>query len=475
MKKEKEKIDMKLYNTLTKKVEEFIPNEEGKIKMYTCGPTVYHYQHIGNMRTYIVEDVFEKTFKYLGYDVKRCMNITDVGHLKSDADTGEDKMVIAMEREHKTSSEIAEFYTNEFKKDCDILKIKWPEIVVPATSEIDMYIKIIEKLLKEGYAYESNGNIYFDTSKYDDYYKLSGRTREDLQVANRDDVEEDKNKKNKEDFVLWFTNSKFGNQELQWDSPFGRGFPGWHIECSGISIKYLGEYLDLHFGAEDAVFPHHTNEIAQSEAYLGHKWCNYWVHLSWLLTNNVKMSKSKGHILTASKLKEEGYNPLSYRYLILNSYYHKQVNFTYEALDQAESAYIKLLNKINNIDKDGNLNNELFNKYNEKFKEYLSNDLNTSNCLTLLYDLLKDNEVNGTTKLEIIKSFDTVLSLDLIDNKDTSIDSDFEKYIMDMIEKRNSAKKNKNYELADKIRSELLEKKVTIKDTREGTIWELIN
>lgn len=460
---------MRLYNTLTKKIEEFIPHEEGKIKMYTCGPTVYHYQHIGNMRTYIIEDIFEKTFKYLGYDVKRAMNITDVGHLKSDGDSGEDKMVIAMEREHKSSYEIADFYTKEFKKDCDLVNIKWPEIVVPATTEIDMYIKIIQKLLDNGYAYESNGNIYFDTSKSTNYYELSGRNKDDLIVASRDDVAEDDNKKNPEDFVLWFTNSKFGNQELQWDSPFGRGFPGWHIECSGIAIKYLGEYLDLHFGAEDAVFPHHTNEIAQSEAYLGHKWCNYWVHLSWLLTNNVKMSKSKGHILTVSKLKEEGYNPLSYRFFILNSYYHKQVNFTYESLDQAQSAYLKLLNKISNIKDDGEYNADDFNKYDNKFKEYLSNDLNTSNALTLLYDLLKDNTLSSNTKLKLINSWDKVLGLDLL--KEKKFDEELEEYVKTMIEKRKEAKKNKDFNLADKIRNDLLEKGIELKDTREGTIW----
>lgn len=460
---------MRLYNTLTKKIEEFIPHEEGKIKMYTCGPTVYHYQHIGNMRTYIIEDIFEKTFKYLGYDVKRAMNITDVGHLKSDGDSGEDKMVIAMEREHKTSHEIAEFYTKEFKKDCDLVNIKWPEIVVPATTEVDMYIKIIQKLLDDGYAYESNGNIYFDTSKSSNYYELSGRNKDDLIVASRDDVTEDDNKKNATDFVLWFTNSKFGNQELQWESPFGRGFPGWHIECSGIAIKYLGEYLDLHFGAEDAVFPHHTNEIAQSEAYLGHKWCNYWVHLSWLLTNNVKMSKSKGHILTVSKLKEEGYNPLSYRFFILNSYYHKQVNFTYESLDQAQSAYLKLLNKISNIKDDGEYNDNDFNKYDIKFKEYLSNDLNTSNTLTLLYDLLKDDAISSNTKLKLIESWDKVLGLDLL--KKENLDEELEEYVKDMIEKRKEAKKNKDFELADQIRNELLEKGIELKDTREGTTW----
>lgn len=463
---------MKLYNTLSNKVEEFIPYEEGKIRMYTCGPTVYHYQHIGNLRTYITEDIFEKTFKYLGYNVQRVMNITDVGHLKSDGDTGLDKMVIAMEREHKTSHEVAKFYTESFKKDCDLVNVKWPETVVPATSEIDMYIKIIQKLLDNGFAYVSNGNVYFDTEKDKTYYELSGRCKEDLIVASRDEVEEDDNKKNPADFVLWFTNSKFGNQELQWDSPFGRGFPGWHIECSGIAIKYLGEHLDIHFGAEDAVFPHHTNEIAQSEAYLGHKWCNYWVHLSWLLTNNVKMSKSKGDTLTVSKLKEMGYNPLAYRYLILNSYYHKQVNFTFDGLDQAQNAYLKLINKVSNIKEEGLFSDDDFNKYDGKFKEFLSNDLNTSNALTLLYDLIKDTNVSSNTKLKLIKSWDSVLSLDLI--KEKNIDEELLNKINELIEKRNIAKGNRDYALADQIREELKNMNVVIKDTKEGTTFEIL-
>ena len=463
---------MKLYNTLSNKVEEFIPYEEGKIRMYTCGPTVYHYQHIGNLRTYITEDIFEKTFKYLGYNVQRVMNITDVGHLKSDGDTGLDKMVIAMEREHKTSHEVAKFYTESFKKDCDLVNVKWPETVVPATSEIDMYIKIIQKLLDNGFAYISNGNVYFDTEKDKTYYELSGRCKEDLIVASRDEVEEDDNKKNPADFVLWFTNSKFGNQELQWDSPFGRGFPGWHIECSGIAIKYLGEHLDIHFGAEDAVFPHHTNEIAQSEAYLGHKWCNYWVHLSWLLTNNVKMSKSKGDTLTVSKLKEMGYNPLAYRYLILNSYYHKQVNFTFDGLDQAQNAYLKLINKVSNIKEEGLFSDVDFNKYDGKFKEFLSNDLNTSNTLTLLYDLIKDTNVSSNTKLKLIKSWDSVLSLDLI--KEKNIDEELLNKINELIEKRNIAKENRDYALADQIRDELKNMNVVIKDTKEGTTFEIL-
>lgn len=466
---------MKLYNTLTKKIEDFVPNKEGYVKMYTCGPTVYHFAHIGNLRTYISEDILEKALKYVGYKVDRVMNITDVGHMVGDGDSGEDKMLVASKREHKSSYEVAKYYTECFKSDCEKLNVRWPDTVSPATDNIGEYIKIITKLLDDGYAYISDGNVYFDTTKYDKYYELSGRNADDLMVAVREDIKEDTSKKNPFDFGLWFTNSKFNNQEMQWDSPWGRGYPGWHIECSGISIKYLGEYLDLHFGAEDAVFPHHTNEIAQSEAYLGHKWCNYWVHLSWLLINNIKMSKSLGHILTVSKLKEEGYNPLSFRYFILNTYYHKQVNFTYELLDQAQNAYLKLLNKISLIEETGDLEKENYEKYDNKFKEYLSNDLNTSNALSLLYELIKDENVSGATKLKLISSWDKVFSLDLLNkNDDNDLDDEFIKCIEEKIKIRSEAKKNKDFMLADEIRKELLEKGIELKDTREGTIWNKI-
>ncbi len=460
---------MKLYNTLTKKIEEFIPNEEGILKVYTCGPTVYHYAHLGNIRTYIAEDLFEKAFKYLGYKVERVMNITDVGHLQSDGDVGEDKIAVAMAREHKTSKEIAEFYTNAFFEDCDLVNIRKPDIVINASAEIEMYIKLITKLLANDYAYIANGNVYYDTSKYKNYYSLSGKKEEDLVVASRDGVEEDEYKKNSADFVLWFTNSKFGNQELQWDSPWGRGFPGWHIECSGIAIKYLGDKLDIHFGAEDAVFPHHTNEIAQSEAYLGHKWCNYFVHLSWLLTGSIKMSKSKGHITRISDLKNEGYNPLSFRYFIINSYYHKQLNFSFEAMDSADTAYKKLKNKCLALAKDGEIEEEPFNKYKNEFKKYLEDDLNTANTITLIYDLLKDQEVNDITKRELIKSFDEVLSLDLL--KESKIEN--EEFILSKIEERKAAKGNKDYILADQIRNELLLLNIELLDTKDGTTYKV--
>ena len=463
---------MKIYNTMNKQVEEFIPREEGIITMYTCGPTVYHFAHIGNLRTYISEDIMEKGWKFLGYDVRRAMNITDVGHLVGDGDTGEDKMAVASKRENKSSKEIAKFYEDCFFRDCAKLNIRKPDIVSKATDNIDMYIEMITKLLDNGYAYISEGNVYYDTSKYRDYYKLSGRNSDDLMVAVREDIEEDSAKKNPFDFGLWFTNSKFENQELQWDSPWGRGYPGWHIECSGISIKNLGEYLDVHMGAEDLIFPHHTNEIAQSEAFLGHKWCNYWVHLGFLNDETGKMSKSKGEFVTVSLLEEKGYNPLSYRYLCLNSYYHNQLTFSYEILDGAQNAYNKLKSRISKLVKD-EVDESKKNDYIYQFKLNIEDDFNTSNMITLLYDVLKD-EISDGTKLAIIEEFDKVLSLDLLKNDEKSIDSDLENYILGKIEERKEAKANKDFAKADSIRDELLEKGVKLIDSREGTTYELI-
>ena len=460
---------MKFYNTLTRKVEEFVPRNKDCVTMYTCGPTVYHYAHIGNLRTYIMEDVLEKTLNYIGYNVKRVMNITDVGHLSSDADTGEDKMLKGAKRENKTVLEIAEYYTDEFKKDAQKLNIKWPEIVVPATSLIDDYIKFIEKLEKHGFAYFKNGNVYFDTSKLNDYYVLTNHTEDSLMSAVREDVELDENKKNKTDFVLWFTKSKFDSQELKWDSPWGVGYPGWHIECSCISLKYLGEYLDIHCGGVDNIFPHHTNEIAQTESFIGHKWCNYWFHPEHLNDATGKMSKSKGEFLTVTLLESKGYNPLAYRLFCLQSHYHKQLVFSYGNMDVAENAYKKLINKISSITVEGELDKGIFDMYNNKFIECLSNDLNTANAITVLYEVLKD-DINGTTKLELIKSFDKVLSLNLIQENELSDKHD---YIMSKIEERKIAKMNKDFSLADNIREELAKEGIILVDTREGTTYKL--
>ncbi len=463
---------MKIYNTLTRKIEEFIPNEKGKVKFYTCGPTVYHFQHIGNMRNYIGHDILDKTLRYLGYDVYRVMNITDVGHLTSDSDSGADKMVTSAKKQNKTVMDIAKFYTDQFFNDFKLLNNKVPEVVAPATDYIEDYINIIKKIIENGFAYIQGGNVYFDTSKLDDYYKLTNHKEDEMVVGIREGVEYDKNKRNQADFVLWFTKSKFEDQELKWESPWGYGYPGWHIECTGINIHYCGEYLDIHGGGVDNIFPHHTNEIAQSEAYLGHKWCNYWFHNEHLMDESGKMSKSKGAILTVSLLKEKGYNPLSFRYMCLSSHYRKQLVFNYKSLDNSASSYEKLLNKIKNIKENaiGEIDYEKVKQFQNKFKEALENDLNTSLALTTLYDVIK-SDLNGNEKLYLIEDFDKVLSLDLL--KEDKIDEDLKKYIEKKIEERNQAKKDKNYELADSIREELNKNNIIIKDTREGTTYEL--
>lgn len=464
---------MKLYNTRSRMIEEFVPNNKDVVTLYTCGPTVYHFAHIGNLRTYIMEDVLEKALNFVGYNVKRVMNITDVGHLTSDGDTGEDKMLKGAKREHKSVMDIAKYYTDCFKEDCNKLNIKWPETVIPATSMIDYYINFIEELIKKGYAYFANGNVYFDTSKLKDYYVLSNHVLDDLMEGVREGVSIDSNKKNKNDFVLWFTKSKFDSQELKWDSPWGLGYPGWHIECSCISIKYLGEYLDIHCGGVDNIFPHHTNEIAQAESYLGHKWGDYWFHTEHLNDSTGKMSKSKGEFLTVSLLKEKGYNPLSYRFLCLQSHYRKQMIFTFESLDIAENAYKKLLNRVANLKNNGVVDKNIKEMYITKFKETLEDDLNTSNSLTVLYEVLKC-DINDATKRELVLEFDKVLSLDLMKSNTNDVDSNKKKYIQEMIEKRELAKREKNYVLADEIRNKLNEEGIVLKDTREGTIYEII-
>lgn len=459
-----------LYNTLTKQVDEFIPREKDRVSMYTCGPTVYHYAHIGNLRSYIMEDVLEKFLRYIGYDVKRVMNITDVGHLASDGDTGEDKMVAGAKREGKTVMQIAKFYEDAFFEDCRALNIKTPDVVEPATNCIDEYIKLIEKLFENGYAYEAGGNIYFDTSKLADYYALTGHSSDDLLVGVRDDVEADGNKRNKSDFVLWFTKSKFDSQELKWDSPWGVGYPGWHIECSTIGMKHLGEHLDLHCGGVDNIFPHHTNEIAQSEAAIGHGWCRHWFHIQHLNDRAGKMSKSKGNILTVSVLKEKGYDPLVYRMFCLKSHYRKPLEFTFDTLDNAKAEYDRLKNRVAAIADEGELDERAFDEYRERFIENVGNDMNTSLGLTVLYDVLKA-DISGKTKLALINDFDRVLSLDLTGGAKQEHSDELTEYVERMIAERAEAKKNKDWARADEIRNELAEKGITLKDSKEGTSW----
>ena len=476
---------MLLYNSATRRRDEFVPNVEGKVSMYTCGPTVYHYAHIGNLRSYIMEDVLEKYLRYSGYDVTRVMNITDVGHLSSDADTGEDKMLKGAKREKKSVMEIAKFYTDAFFEDCKKLNIKTPDVVAPATSCIDEFIKVIQSLIEKGFAYEAGGNIYFDTSKLSQYYIFNDFKEEDLEVGVREGVEEDGNKRNKADFVLWFTKSKFDDQELKWDSPWGVGYPGWHIECSCISMKHLGGSLDIHCGGIDNAFPHHTNEIAQSEAYLGHKWCNYWFHVHHLNTGSGKMSKSSGEFLTVSLLESKGYDPLVYRLFCLQSHYRKSLVFSYENLDNAVIAYNKIVAKALSLLKEpaGELDEAAFEQGKAKFCAALDNDMNTSLAVTAIYDALK-LKTTPATKLALILDFDRVLGLDIVPAAKKILEAEqaeamkaasdpFIMEIEDMIKQRAEAKAAKNYARADEIRQILADKGVTLIDTPQGTKYKI--
>ena len=484
---------MLLYNSLTRKRDEFIPRTPGKVSMYTCGPTVYHFAHIGNLRTYIMEDVLDRYLRYVGYDVKRVMNITDVGHLTSDADEGEDKMVKGAKREHKTVLEIAQFYTDAFFADCKKLNIRTPDVIEPATQCIPEFIAMVQGLLDKGYAYLAGGNVYFDTSKLSQYYVFNDFKEEDLAVGVREGVSADDNKRNKNDFVLWFTKSKFEDQALKWDSPWGVGYPGWHIECSAISLKHCGEYLDIHCGGIDNAFPHHTNEIAQSEAYIGHEWCRNWFHVLHLNTNSGKMSKSKGEFLTLSLLQSKGYDPMVYRFFCMQSHYRKSLVFSYENLDNAAVSYDKLIARIAALTaaQGESLDDAAFEACRAKFTQAMDNDLNTSMAVTALYDVLKA-KTNDTTKLALIEDFDRVLCLDLIAHAKALIEKEeaekaaaakaladaaaadpFVAEILTLIEERKAAKKAKNFAEADRIRDYLASRGVTLIDTAQGTTYKI--
>ena len=471
---------MYLYNSLSHKKELFQPNSPDVVKMYTCGPTVYHFAHIGNLRTYIMEDILEKALRYVGYNVKRVMNITDVGHLASDADTGEDKMLKGAKRENKSVMEIAQYYTDAFFADCEKLNIKKPDVIQPATGCIPEFITMVEGLIEKGKAYVAGGNVYFDTSTLDKYYVFNDHDEDDLAIGVREGVDEDTNKRNKNDFVLWFTKSKFEDQALKWDSPWGVGYPGWHIECSGISLKYLGEDLDIHCGGIDNAFPHHTNEIAQTESFIGHKWCNYWFHVHHLNTDDGKMSKSKGEFLTVSLLESKGYDPMAYRLFCLQSHYRRNLVFSWENLDNAVIAYNKLIAKIATFENDGEIDQEALAKLKERFVGALNGDLNTSLAITAVYDVLKA-KCNNATKLAALTDFDQVLSLNLISaakalrdkqaaeeaaNADPEIDA--------LVAARTEAKKAKNFAEADRIRDELKARGIEIIDTPQGAKWRKV-
>ena len=478
---------MYLYNSATHKKEEFKTHTPNHVEMYTCGPTVYHFAHIGNLRSYIMEDVLEKYLRFSGYSVNRVMNITDVGHLTSDADEGEDKMVKGAKREHKTVMEIAKFYTDAFFADCKKLNIKRPDVVQPATGLIDDYIKIITKLLDTGYAYIAGGNVYFDTSKLSRYYIFNDHNEEDLAVGVREGVEEDENKKNKNDFVLWFTKSKFEDQALKWDSPWGVGYPGWHIECSVMSKKYLGEEIDIHAGGEDLIFPHHENEIAQSEAANGKEFSRYWMHNGFLNIDNRKMSKSLGNFFTVREISEK-YDLQVLRFFMLSAHYRSPLNFSAELMEAAKSGLERIITAADRLkflmgsaktEDMAETEAEKFAKsaeYVGNFESAMDDDFNTADAIAAVFDLVKfiNTMTDEDSSKEYLENlFDRLVRLTevlgiIVDKEDEILDSDIEA----LIAERQAARKEKNFARADEIRDELLAKGIVLKDTREGVQWK---
>jgi cysteinyl-tRNA synthetase len=460
---------LKLYNTLSKTKEEFKPIEEGKVGMYCCGPTVYNYAHIGNLRAYFFEDILKRVLLYNGYDVKHVMNITDVGHLVSDADEGEDKMEKGASREGKTVWEIADYYTKAFADDITALNILQPTLWCKATDNIKEQIDMIKCLEEKGFTYITNDGVYFDTSKFKDYGKLAQLDIEGLEEGKRIAFSDEK--KNKTDFALWKFSPKDRKRQMEWESPWGTGFPGWHIECSAMSVKYLGKTIDIHCGGIDHVPIHHTNEIAQSEACNGVKFVNYWLHGEFLIEEKGKMAKSAGEFLRLTTLTEKGYSPLDYRYFLLMTHYRKKIKFSFENLDAAKNGFDNLKNKISLIYAD-NTNFEsddfLLKDYKEKFWEAINDDLNVTEAMAVLWDLTKEQIINPADKKKLITDFDRIFGLDLGKIEPAKLEFEIPSDIRELAEKRIEAKKNKDFKLADEIRNKISELGYTVVDTKEG-------
>lgn len=466
---------IKLYNTKNRAISELETIEDGVVSLYCCGPTVYNYAHIGNLRTYFFEDILIKTLKLSGYKVNHCMNITDVGHLTDDGDDGEDKMIKAAREKGMDVYDIAKFFENAFFDDSKKLNIEKPTIVCQATKHIGEMIKLIKGLEAKGFTYESDGNVYFDTSKFPEYGKMAGLDKQELNHGAR--VQIDTAKRNYQDFVLWFTNGKFENQAMQWNSPWGKGYPGWHIECSAMSIKYLGENFDIHCGGVDHINVHHTNEIAQAEAYTGKPWVNRWLHGEFLVNKEGKMSKSKDGFLTVKTLIEKGYSPLDYRYFLLGAHYRTQLTFSWEALDAGKSALKGLRNRIGSLitttkpDDIPNIENISSDSksYLDSFMEHINEDLNTPRCLADLWDLIKNKNIQSRDKLSVIEYMDRIFSLDLL-STEKEICSDPK--MLELLELRDRARNERNYAESDRIRDELLANGWVVKDSSQGTHLE---
>lgn len=472
------KTELKLYNTYTRGKEIFVPIRPDLVTLYTCGLTVYNYAHIGNLRTYIFEDVLKRVLFYNGYKVKHVMNITDIGHLTSDADEGEDKMVLSAKKEKKTVWEIAEYYTKAFENDLKKLNIIFPDYHIKASEHIPQMIKLIQRLEEKGYTYFRNGNVYFDISKFPNYGKLARLDMDKLRAGAR--VAVDKSKKNPLDFVLWFTKSKFEDQEMKWDSPWGKGYPGWHIECSAISMHYLGEQFDIHCGGIDHIPVHHTNEIAQSEAATGKKWVNYWIHGEFLVFNKEKMSKSKGEFLTLDLLNKKGYSPMVYRYFCLGAHYRQQISFSYEALETAKFSYNRLRNKIMEIKSNkeqSKLDEKFVKTIKEDFLERINDDLSMPEALAVLWKVLRTDKIGNKEKYDLIVKFDKVFGLLLERVEELLSEEAKQKIDTELVERlvkeRDEAREREDWTKSDKIRERLIRMGIEVRDTSKGTVWRI--
>lgn len=460
---------MKLFNTLTRQKEEFQPIVASRVGMYTCGPTVYNYAHIGNLRAYLFEDLLKKTLIYNGYKIKHIMNITDVGHLTSDAYEGADKIEKAAKEKKQTPQQIAEFYTKAFKQNLKDLSIAPPNIWCKATAHIKEQIKLIQRLEKNGFTYVgTNGNVYFDTSKFAHYGELARLRIDNLQAGARTEV--DPNKKNPQDFVLWFSmsGSKFTGHLLKWPSPWGEGWPGWHIECSAMSMKYLGEHFDIHCGGIDHIPVHHTNEIAQSEGATGKKWVNYWLHNEFLLMDKEKMAKSAGGFITLDTLKEKAINPLAYRYLCLSAHYRSQLNFSWQSLTGAQNALNNLYQAITNMSKSSKISPE----YQEKFRQAIGDDLDSPRALAIMWELIK-SDLNPSVKLATLFNFDAVLSLDLKNFWQEA--KKIPKKITELVEQREIVRQNKDWQKSDQLREQIKKQGYLIDDAATGPLIKKIH
>lgn len=470
---------LKLFNTLGRAVQEFVPLSDGRVGMYTCGPTVYNYAHIGNLRSYLFEDTLRRALEYLGFEVVHVMNVTDVGHLTDDADAGEDKMLRSAREKGMSVWEIAQFYTDAFFTDTARLNIIAPTVVCRATDHIADMIGMIERIEKNGYTYFAGGNLYFDISRFPSYGEMALLDRAELKSGAR--IEVDPNKRNPGDFVLWFTRSKFGRQAMLWESPWGEGYPGWHIECSAMSTRYLGEQFDIHCGGVDHIPVHHTNEIAQTEAATGKKWVNYWLHGEFLVLDDGKMAKSRGGFITLQTLVDDGFHPLDYRFFNLGAHYRTQLQFSYESLTAARNGREKLVERVADLiaaQPQGERSEAggAAQRYLSDFELHLSEDLNTPRCVADVWGLVKDESLAPGAALHALGQMDRVLGLDLLasgrDRLSARSPQTLDPELLALIRRREEARKNRDFRAADEIRDTLKQRGIIIEDRPDGTHWK---